>query len=254
MSESTFYIEDRSDGSQELRAEFSGRIALEGRIAEARSRGDEELLTQLQREHRNLRMAAQRARVRIVRDLHPARRSPRTSTPETAEPARLIGGYLASWATSPTQSSTGPHLSRYLPTAFDRQLRELDPATIPLLFGHVERLEVGRFRSIVADDLGLRALAEVDRAFADLCLTAVDVGDVKGFSLRAANLPSKVRLETEDGQSVFVIEEASLVEGSLAARPGDQRAVIVSVAGHLPAWRQVERSLARDAAMARLMR
>src|SRR5207249_4459183 len=88
------------------------------------------------------------------------------------------------------------------------------------LFGHVERLEVGRFRSIVADDLGLRALAEVDRAFADLCLTAVDVGDVKGFSLRAANLPSKVRLETEDGQSVFVIEEASLVEGSLAcARP-----------------------------------
>ena len=159
------------------------------------------------------------------------------------EPAGTeVMAYALRWNTV-SRSAEG-QLLRTRRGCLDRWLEER-PADVPMVVGHGRSLEdfdqrsavlsepVGTFSDFESDDIGLLAVGQYDDSFvAGETLNAIRSGVLTAFSchLRAL-VVEPTGYSTPDGETVFDITRAELVEAGPTHDPVDEGALIVMVDG-----------------------
>jgi HK97 family phage prohead protease len=130
---------------------------------------------------------------------------------------------------------------RFQPGCFDRWL-DSGPSGIRVMVNHAKRLDddgpslvlgepVGEFTGFAADAVGLRTVAQYDTTpLATETLAAIRNGALTAYSLRATVVDSRPN-GRRDGQLVFDIVDAEVVEAGPTPDPADEDARILSVGG-----------------------
>jgi phage head maturation protease len=253
------------DMSEEIRADFDGSESLRSKITAAREAGDSDLLRDLQREHRDRRMAAAGLTVRAATsstmvELPKTPSVVRTATSATSDQPtdrdQEIIGYLLAWGpaiTSTSRDGSGQAIIQDVqPEDVAEWLAEVDAATVPLTGDHVTKA-AGRFHRFAIDDYGLQTVAIADRTPAgDELLAACDDGRALGLSF-AADVSRCRQVGTRQGLPLFV-GPIAITEGGPSPEPSDPRATIEQVSGHRPMWRAAQDAVERGEVLRRMRR
>jgi phage head maturation protease len=163
-------------------------------------------------------------------------------------PDRLLAGYLVCWGGPVlTSDRSGRAFWASLdPRCADRWLDEVDPRSMPLRVDH-SGPERGRWLAFEADGTGLRGVAVVSDGWAgDRLLEAVDSGELRCFSSAFGIRQGRDRTPVGSDVAVWdVTELEGVAEAGPAHDAADPRCSIVSIAGRLPAWQEVEQARER---------
>jgi phage head maturation protease len=224
----------RSDGMEFIHP-FPGMLVLQERILAAHAAGDEELLRDLQRRFREgkARAAAARCaareRARLAQKMRPIRevidRVQASRSPFDSH--RTVLGYAMSWSADTATDKNG----RGFRCTIDREslkgwMRETIAQSVPVRVNHTAA-DVGRLVDFWSDTRGLIVEGLIDDDAASAILPALEDGTIRFFSIGFGDLSGEV-----------AIGEVSLLTGA----PADERAEVLLVGGHVPAWKRRARS------------